>query len=195
MHQLLLITNHLSQSRCLPTSPTASTDTFSRIKGEQTGWKPQKPFRKQLTALENYLGELTRPILVNNAITDSHLQQQQQRPDLSRLMQLQAAGGVPGGLPGLPPGFPGSALPGMHPGLGGIPTSAASLLAGLPPSSSAASALMAAHMGVRMPAPPGLPNPQDLLKKEEEERERANSSKPRTATPGPLSDERNVSSS
>ena len=105
------------------------------------------------------------------------------------------AGGVPGGLPGLPPGFPGSALPGMHPGLGGIPTSAASLLAGLPPSSSAASALMAAHMGVRMPAPPGLPNPQDLLKKEEEERERANSSKPRIATPGPLSDERNVSSS
>ena len=105
-------------------------------------------------------------------------------------MQLQAAGGVPGGLPGLPPGFPGSALPGMHPGLGGIPTSAASLLAGLPPSSSAASALMAAHMGVRMPTPPGLPNPQDLLKKEEEER-----SKPRTTTPGPLSDERNVSSS
>merc|ERR1719193_405146 len=122
---------------------------------------------------------------------NSIIGQQQQRPDLSRLMQLQAAGGVPGGLPGLPPGFPGSALPGMHPGLGGIPTSAASLLAGLPPSSSAASALMAAHMGVRMPAPPGLPNPQDLLKKEEEERERANSSKPRTATPGPLSDERN----
>merc|ERR1719382_1207534 len=30
---------------------------------------------------------------------------QQQRPDLSRLMQLQAAGGA-AGLPGLPPGFP-----------------------------------------------------------------------------------------
>ena len=131
-------------------------------------------------------------------LTSLQLQQQQQRPDLSRLMQLQAAGGVPGGLPGLPPGFPGSALPGLpgHPaGLGGIPTSAASLLAGLPPSSSAASALMAAHMGVRMPAPPGLPNHQDLLKKEEEERERANSSKPPIATPGPPSDERNVSSS
>jgi hypothetical protein len=137
-------------------------------------------------------------------------QQQQQRPDLSRLMQLQAAGGVqlqPGGLPGLPPGFPGGGLPGLHPGIGGIPTSAASLLAGLPPASSAASALMAAHMGVRLPS--GLAAHHDLLKKEEEERERdrerererdrererANSSKPpgAMATPGPLSDERNVS--
>merc|ERR1719480_701133 len=57
---------------------------------------------------------------------------QQQRPDLSRLMQLQAAGGA-AGLPGLPPGFPS----GLPPGLG-LPTSTASLLAGLPPSSSSA---------------------------------------------------------
>ena len=117
-------------------------------------------------------------------------------------MQLQAAGGVPGGLPSLPPGFPGAGLPGLPPGLGGHPTSAASLLAGLPQVSqaSAASALMAAHMGARMPVHPGLPSHHELLKREEEERElqerereRQNSSKPTSATPGPMSDERNVS--
>ena len=113
-----------------------------------------------------------------------------------------SAGPRSSGLPGLPPGFPGSAMPGLHPGLGGlgqgVPSSAASLLAGLPPSSSAASALMAAHMaqGARMPVPPGLPTAADLMKKEEEERERQSSSKPSShATPGPLSDERNVSNS
>jgi groucho len=116
---------------------------------------------------------------------------QQQRPDLSRLMQLQAAGGVPG-LPGLPHGFPGNGIPGFSQGLGGIPTSAASLLAGLPTTSSAsASALMAAHMGIRLPGHHSLPTPHDFLKKEEEERERQNSSKPHIATPGPMSDERN----
>ena len=89
-------------------------------------------------------------------------------------------------MPGLPPGFPGSPL--QHPGLPGFPpSSAASLLAGLPPSSSAA--LMAAHM--RMPQP-GLAAHQELLRKEEEERERHSTSKP-SATPGPMSDERNVS--
>merc|ERR1712117_661516 len=58
---------------------------------------------------------------------------QQQRPDLSRLMQLQAAGGA-AGLPGLPAGFP--------------------------PSSS--SAAFAAHMmGARLPGP--LPTPQEMF--------------------------------
>ena len=79
--------------------------------------------------------------------------QQQQRPDLSRLMQLQAAGaGLPhnsGALvPGLPPGLfqggppGGQALPG---GIHGLPPSL--LAAGLPPTSVAALAAAAAHYG------------------------------------------------
>ena len=71
--------------------------------------------------------------------------QQQQRPDLSRLMALQAAGGA-GGLPGLPPGFPSPAS--LPPGLAGLPTSTASLLAGVTQSS------MAHMMGAgRLPGP------------------------------------------
>lgn len=79
--------------------------------------------------------------------------QQQQRPDLARLMQMQAqaqagAAGLPGGLPaGLPAGLFGGATPGQPspagaggaPGLpttlsllAGIPTSLASSLAGGP---------------------------------------------------------------
>lgn len=117
---------------------------------------------------------------------------QQQRPDLSRLMQLQAAGGAPGLGAGLPPGFPASSL---HPGLtGGIPTSsAASLLAGLPPgipvSSAAAFAAAAQQMGARLPVPPGLPGPpstHDLYRKEEEHKA--------SAALGPMSDERNRTS-
>ena len=87
--------------------------------------------------------------------------QQQQRPDLSRLLQMQAGAGAGG----LPPGFPGpqalSGLPGLSglpPGLQGLPVSqsqavsAASLLAGMPPTSSAAAL---AHMmaGARLPGP------------------------------------------
>jgi groucho len=112
---------------------------------------------------------------------------QQQRPDLSRLMQLQAAGGA-AGLPGLPPGFP-SGLQGLPPGLGGLPTSTASLLAGLPPSSS--SAAFAAHMmGARLPGP--LPTPQEMFEKEKELQKSMSST-----LPGPLSshsDDRNRTS-
>ena len=79
--------------------------------------------------------------------------QQQQRPDLSRLMQLQAAGaGLPPNagalMAGIPPGLfqngpPGSqALPG---GNFGIPPSL--LAAGIPPTSVAALAAAAAHYG------------------------------------------------
>ena len=67
--------------------------------------------------------------------------QQQQRPDLSRLMQLQAAGaGLPTSMAGLPPGLLGGASAHGIPGLPhGIPiSSAASLLSGLPPTTSAA---------------------------------------------------------
>jgi len=110
---------------------------------------------------------------------------QQQRPDLSRLMQLQAAGGA-AGLAGLPPGFP-SGLQGLPPGLG-LPTSTASLLAGLPPSSS--SAAFAAHMmGARLPGP--LPTPQEMFEKEKELHKSMN------ALPGPMSghsDDRNRTS-
>ncbi len=53
---------------------------------------------------------------------------QQQRPDIARLMQLQASQLPPAGPPGLPPGL----LSG-HPGAPGLPTSLA-LLAGLPAS-------------------------------------------------------------
>ena len=93
----------------------------------------------------------------------NYLFQQQQRPDLSRLMQLQAAGaGLPTSMAGLPPGLLGGAAAaaaaaasgghpgGAHPGLpqgfphGLPPTSAASLLSGLPPTSMAAAAAAAA---------------------------------------------------
>jgi len=118
---------------------------------------------------------------------------QQQRPDLSRLMQLQAAGGA-AGLGGLPPGFPGAGLP---PGLSGLQTSsAASLLAGLPsgiPTSSAAAFAAAAHqMGARLPAPgiPGMPgvhqSHHDFFKKDEEHK--------MNTQPGPMSDERHRTS-
>ena len=87
------------------------------------------------------------------AITIFLLFQQQQRPDLSRLMQLQAAGaGLPPNagalMAGIPPGLfqngpPGSqALPG---GNFGIPPSL--LAAGIPPTSVAALAAAAAHYG------------------------------------------------
>lgn len=93
------------------------------------------------------------------------------RPDLSRLMQLQAAGaGLPTSIPGLPPGLMGGSAAAIaaaaaaaghhgHPGLGhhhglgphGLPvSSAASLLSGLPPTSAAAVAAAAqAHMHER----------------------------------------------
>jgi len=105
---------------------------------------------------------------------------QQQRPDLSRLMQLQAAGGG-----GLPPGLGGGGLP---PGLGlpgglppGIPASSASLLASLqvPPASSAS--FMAAHMASRLPAPL---NPHDFLRGKEEELMHKSQA---SALPGPSS--------
>jgi len=112
---------------------------------------------------------------------------QQQRPDLSRLMQLQAAGGA-AGLPGLPPGFP-SGLQGLPPGLGLPTSSAASLLAGMPPASSSSAAFAAHMMGARLPGP--LPTPHDLYEKEKELH------KSMSALPGPMSghsDDRNRTS-
>jgi len=112
---------------------------------------------------------------------------QQQRPDLSRLMQLQAAGGG-AGLPGLPPGFP-SGLQGLPPGLGLPTSSAASLLAGMPPASSSSAAFAAHMMGARLPGP--LPTPHDLYEKEKELH------KSMIALPGPMSghsDDRNRTS-
>uniref|UniRef100_A0A0K2VKF2 Groucho/TLE N-terminal Q-rich domain-containing protein n=1 Tax=Lepeophtheirus salmonis TaxID=72036 RepID=A0A0K2VKF2_LEPSM len=77
---------------------------------------------------------------------------QQQRPDLSRLMQLQAQGaGLPGSLTGLPPGLlPGAAAaaaagsinPGSIPGL--PPSVSTASLLGLPTSSSSAAVAAAA---------------------------------------------------
>lgn len=60
--------------------------------------------------------------------------QQQQRPDLARLMQLHAsaAGGLPPGPAGLPPGL--LAGPGAAAAPGGLPTSIPALLAGIPSS-------------------------------------------------------------
>ena len=93
---------------------------------------------------------------------------------------------------GLPPGFPGSVggaagLPGLPPGL---PVSSASLLAGMPPSSSAALVQMMA--GARLPGP--LPHPADLYSAAaDKEKELA---KLNAALPGPMSghsDDRNVS--
>uniref|UniRef100_A0A0K2VL24 Groucho/TLE N-terminal Q-rich domain-containing protein n=1 Tax=Lepeophtheirus salmonis TaxID=72036 RepID=A0A0K2VL24_LEPSM len=79
-------------------------------------------------------------------------EQQQQRPDLSRLMQLQAQGaGLPGSLTGLPPGLlPGAAAaaaagsinPGSIPGL--PPSVSTASLLGLPTSSSSAAVAAAA---------------------------------------------------
>jgi len=115
---------------------------------------------------------------------------QQQRPDLSRLLQMQASAG------GLPPGFPGSAaaagLPGLPPGLG-YPTNssgaASSLLAGMPPTTSTA-ALMHMMAGARLPAP-GLPHPAELYAEKEKELAKL------SALPGPMSgqsDDRNRTS-
>ena len=68
------------------------------------------------------------------------------------------AGGLPPGFPGAPPGLPG--LPGLPPGLAGLPSasqsqavSAASLLAGMPPTSSSAAALAHMMAGARLPGP------------------------------------------
>ena len=84
--------------------------------------------------------------------------QQQQRPDLSRLMQLQAAGaGLPPNAGALVAGIPhalfqggphGGAVPG---GIPGLPPSL--LAAGIPPTSVAALAAAAAHYsgGIRPP--------------------------------------------
>jgi len=120
-------------------------------------------------------------------LNDVFILQQQQRPDLSRLMQLQAAGGG-AGLPGLPPGFP-SGLQGLPPGLGLPTSSAASLLAGMPPASSSSAAFAAHMMGARLPGP--LPTPHDLYEKEKELH------KSMIALPGPMSghsDDRNRTS-
>merc|ERR1719450_602079 len=91
---------------------------------------------------------------------------QQQRPDLSRLLQMQASAG------GLPPGFPSAAsgLPGLPPGLGYPATSGAatSLLAGMPPTSSTA-ALVHMMAGARLPGPGGLPHPAELYAEKEKE--------------------------
>ena len=72
------------------------------------------------------------------------------------------------GAGGLPPGFPGGhqglgglqGLPGLPPGLAGLPSvsqapavSVASLLAGMPPTSSSAAALAHMMAGARMPGP------------------------------------------
>ncbi len=89
--------------------------------------------------------------------------QQQQRPDLSRLMQLQAAGaglptsiaGLPHGLGGPPPGSAAAAAAAAGAAGGlmphGLPAvSVASLMGGLPPSSTAAvvaAAAAAASLG------------------------------------------------
>ena len=120
--------------------------------------------------------------------------QQQQRPDLSRLLQMQA-----GGAGGLPPGFPGSGLPGLGglpPGLAGLPASSgaggvSSLLAGMPPTSSAAAlAHMMAGAGARLPGP--LPHGGMAELYAEKEKELAKLS----ALQGPLSsqsEDRNVS--
>ena len=105
---------------------------------------------------------------------------------MSRLLQLQAAGGGAGGGGGggggLPPGFPGL------PGLPSVTSGAAGLLAGLPPSSASPAAL--AHMMAGARLPPPTP---DLYAEKEKELARL------SALPGPLSalssqsEERNVS--
>ena len=107
--------------------------------------------------------------------------QQQQRPDLTRLLQLQA-GAAPGGLQ-LPPGFPGLGPPTS--GAAPPPPLGPGLLAGLPPSSSAA-ALVHMMAGARLPGPP---HPADLYTDKEKELAKLG------APPGPMSgqsDDRNV---
>ena len=77
--------------------------------------------------------------------------QQQQRPDLARLMQMQVQAQLPPGAPsGLPPGLLGAAAAaaGGHPG--GVPTSLSLLAAGIP-----TSLAQAAAGG----SPAGLPHP------------------------------------
>ena len=105
---------------------------------------------------------------------------------MSRLLQLQAAGGAGGGLP---PGFPGS-LQGLPPGLGlpSVTSGAASLLAGIPPSSASPAALAHMMAGARLPGP--LPPTPELYPDKEKELAKL------SAMPGPLScqsEDRNVS--
>ena len=128
---------------------------------------------KYLISIHNSLGVLG---------VDTTVLQQQQRPDLTRLLQLQA-GAAPGGLQ-LPPGFPGLGPPTS--GAAPPPPLGPGLLAGLPPSSSAA-ALVHMMAGARLPGPP---HPADLYADKEKELAKLG------AAPGPMSgqsDDRNVS--
>ena len=128
---------------------------------------------KYLISIHNSLGVLG---------VDTTVLQQQQRPDLTRLLQLQA-GAAPGGLQ-LPPGFPGLGPPPS--GAAPPPPLGPGLLAGLPPSSSAA-ALVHMMAGARLPGPP---HPADLYADKEKELAKLG------AAPGPMSgqsDDRNVS--